>query len=134
MGVMKDYPSPPPINLIRARRMRLEMTDAERAVWRLLREDFPGWHWRRQVRLLDYIADFASHRAKLAIEVDGGQHSPEADAHRTRRIEGQGYCVLRVWNNEALANRAGVHAMIAAALEGVTPQPRGRRSPPSKVR
>ena len=132
---MKNYPPPPPLNLVRARSMRREMTGAERAVWYLLREHFAGWHWRRQVRLLGYIADFASHAARLVIEVDGGQHSPEADALRTRSIEGQGYRVLRVWNNDALGNREGVHAMIAAALEGVALERRVRgASPPSKVR
>ena len=47
------------------------MTDAERALWYLLREAFPEWHFRRQVPIRHYIADFTSHRAKLIIEVHG---------------------------------------------------------------
>ncbi len=49
-------------------------------MWRLLRKAFPDAHFRRQVPIRDCIADFASHRLKLVIEVDGGQHNKEIDA------------------------------------------------------
>lgn len=71
----------------RARRLRRDMTDAERAMWRLLRENFGDWHFRRQVPIRHFIADFASHPAKLIIEVDGGQHATEADAPRSAILE-----------------------------------------------
>ena len=76
------------------------MTDAERAMWRLLKLCAPDARWRRQVPIRHFIVDFASHRAKLVVEVDGGQHSEEADADRTAIIEAEGYRVLRFWNNE----------------------------------
>ena len=85
-------------------------------MWRMLREAFPGWHWRRQVPLRHYIADFASHRAKLVIEVDGGQHHPEGDAVRTRAIEDEGYRLIRFWNDEVLHNIEGVHHRIERTL------------------
>ncbi len=62
---------PPMGSTERARRLRLDATRAERAMWRLLRDMFPVGRFRRQVPIRDYIADFASHRLKLAIEVDG---------------------------------------------------------------
>jgi len=99
------------------------MTDAERAVWRMLKEHFPDWHFRKQVPLRNFIADFASHRAKLVIEVDGGQHDPGADLLRTRVIEDEGYQVLRFWNNELLGNPDGVWALIDAALHDRHPTP-----------
>jgi very-short-patch-repair endonuclease len=48
------------------------MTDAERAMWRILKLAAPGARWRRQVPIQSYIADFASHRMRLVVEVDGG--------------------------------------------------------------
>jgi len=92
------------------------MTDAERRLWRLLKESFSDWHFRKQVPLSHFIADFASHRAKLVIEVDGGQHGVAKDLPRTRVIEREGYRVLRFWNNEVLENTEGVLAIIRHEL------------------
>jgi very-short-patch-repair endonuclease len=74
-------------------------------MWRLRRSDFPQAHFRFQVPLRDYTADFASHRHRLAIEVDGGQHTESGDRERTRIIESEGYRVLRFWNNDVLGIR-----------------------------
>jgi very-short-patch-repair endonuclease len=114
---------PPPQNVLRARRLRREMTDAERAMWRLLRALAPEARWRRQVQIRHFITDFASHRAKLVIEVDGGQHAEEADAVRTAIIEAEGYRVLRFWNNDVLGNAEGCARRLTSALAA--------RSPPS---
>lgn len=92
-------------------------------MWRLLREAFPEEWFRRQVPLRHYIVDFASHRAKLVIECDGGQHSEEVDAGRTRLIEAEGYRVLRFWNNDILDNPDGVHSVLASALLDRHPHP-----------
>jgi len=99
------------------------MTDAERKLWRMLKESFDDWHFRKQVPLRHFIADFASHRAKLVIEVDGGQHDASVDLPRTRVIEDEGYRVIRFWNNEVLGNPDGVWAMIDAALHDRHPTP-----------
>ena len=84
----------------------------------------PGAHFRRQVRLGPYIADFASHNAKLVIEVDGGQHAEqsELDAARTRFLQTEGYRVLRFWNNDVLRNIDGVLEVIQRAI-AATPTP-----------
>jgi very-short-patch-repair endonuclease len=118
---MKHHP--PPGAVSRARRLRKEMTEAERQLWRMLREHFHDWHFRKQVPLRHYIADFASHRAKLVIEVDGGQHEASADLPRTQAIQDEGYRVLRFWNNEVLGNPDGVWTMIDAALRDRHPTP-----------
>ena len=54
--------------------------------------------------------DFASRKAKIAIELDGGQHDwqQEGDVLRTRHIEAAGYRVLRFWNNDVFDNLDGV--------------------------
>lgn len=107
----------PPGAIERARRLRANMTKAERALWAGLRQAQPQLHWRRQVPLGPYVADFCSHRARLVVELDGGQHAAEAsqayDTARTRFIEGEGYRVFRFWNNDVLSNLDGVLAAIA---------------------
>jgi very-short-patch-repair endonuclease len=112
---------PPPSATQRARRLRRDKPDAERGMWRLLKECAPEGRWRKQVPIRHFFADFASHRAKLVIEVDGGQHSVEADARRTAIIEGEGYRVLRFWNNEVLGNPEGCAPILAAALAALSP-------------
>ena len=82
----------------------------------MLGELFPEARFRRQVRLGYYYADFCSHRARLVIEVDGGQHSPDVDAKRTSAIEAEGYSVIRFWNPDVLGNREGVAILVAQAL------------------
>lgn len=92
-------------------------------MWDLLRRSFPAAHFRRQVPIRHFITDFASHRGKVVIEVDGGQHEPSADADRTSVIESEGYRVLRFWNNEVLGKPEGVHSIIAGALLEPHPHP-----------
>ena len=122
--------NPPPINVTRARAMRRDPTDAERAMWLILRRDFAPWRFRRQVPIGPAIADFASHRARLVIEVDGGQHDPQADAARDAAIRAEGYRVVRFWNNDVLGNGDGVASAIARALTAAVPG----GAPPSNLR
>ena len=62
------------------------------------------------VPLGHYIVDFYCHEFQLVIELDGGQHSEEVDRSRTQWLEGEGYRVVRFWNNEVLDNTDGVLA------------------------
>ena len=103
--------------LARARRLRRDMTEAEARLWYALRERLPELKFRRQVPFGSYTADFASHGAKLIVEVDGGQHaeSADADSERTRFLNAEGYRVLRFWNNEVMQNLDGVLTVVAAA-------------------
>jgi very-short-patch-repair endonuclease len=109
-----------------ARQMRAEPTDAERVLWQRLRHDVTliGSHFRRQAAIGPFIVDFASRKAKLVIELDGGQHDWQqaSDARRTRHIEAAGYRVLRFWNNDVLGNLEGVLNEIQRALPP-TPDP-----------
>src|SRR5262245_19812158 len=58
-----------------ARRLRREMTDAERRLWRQLRlRQLHGCKFRRQVAIGPYVADFACLERRIVVEVDGGQH------------------------------------------------------------
>ena len=109
-----------------ARGMRKEPTEAEQKLWWHLRHRLPveGTHFRRQVQIGPYLADFACHRSKLIVEIDGGQHAERTaqDAARTVRLEAEGYRVLRFWNNDVLSNTDGVLTVIQSALT-TTPTP-----------
>jgi very-short-patch-repair endonuclease len=100
------------------------MTDAETAMWRLLRLGFPDEHFRKQVPIGVHVADFATHRHKLIIEVDGGQHGTRKDEERTRTIAAAGFRVIRFWNSDVLQNPDGVAHLISTALgSNATPTP-----------
>ena len=108
----------------RARSLRRRLTKAEAAMLRLLRSAFPDWHFRKQVPIGRHVADFASHRAKLVIEVDGGQHGGKRDEERTTVLRAAGYRVIRFWNNDVLGNPDGVAMSIETALvSSATPTP-----------
>jgi very-short-patch-repair endonuclease len=49
------------------------------------------------------------------VEVDGGQHdrSSPREAGRSGSLRGEGYRILRFWNNEILENLGGVYEAIA---------------------
>src|SRR5580698_9312990 len=108
---------------LRARRLRRNTTDAEKRLWYRLRKlDLDGSHFRRQVPIGPYIADFACMAARLVIEIDGSQHADDKrqqyDELRTRWLAKEGYRVLRFWNNDITRNMVGVKETIYAAIYG----------------
>lgn len=94
---------------------------------RLLKECFPEARFRFQVPFGHYFADFASHRHRIIVEVDGGQHSVEADAQRTEFLQNQGYRVIRFWNNDVLANSEGCMIQLGKFLPKDHPHPAATR-------
>jgi very-short-patch-repair endonuclease len=101
-----------------ARTLRRNATDAERLMWRLLRDRrLDGVKFRRQVPIGPFVADFAAIERRLVVELDGGQHADNSsDAARDRFLGGNGWRVLRIWNNEVMRNREGVLESIQQAL------------------
>ena len=103
-------------------------------MWVLLRmEPFKPLHSRRQMPLGPYYADFASHGAKLVIEVDGSAHSTDQaiayDERRSRFIASQGYQVLRFTTLDVLKHLDGV---AGAVLVAVTHPPAAPIPPPDE--
>lgn len=94
------------------------MTEAERRLWgRIRNRQIEGAKFVNQFPIGPHVADFACREAKLAVELDGGQHAESAtDAARTVLIEAHGYTVIRFWNNDVLANTDGVLEEIRQAL------------------
>ncbi|MGN6487028.1 MAG: endonuclease domain-containing protein [Devosia sp.] len=97
----------------RARQLRKQMSPAEARMWDYLRTlKAEGFHFRRQVPLGRYYADFACHHAKLVIEIDGDTHFTRAginhDLERDIFLRGEGYRTIRYTNTEILQNMDGV--------------------------
>lgn len=103
----------------RARALRRNATEAERRLWRHLRDrQLDGAKFRRQQPLGTYVADFFFLEQGLVIELDGGQHASqvERDEARTAWLNAQGLHVLRFWNNDVLGNTEGVVEAIRETL------------------
>jgi very-short-patch-repair endonuclease len=93
-----------------AKSMRRSATDAEMAMWRLLRHRrLAGCKFRRQVPFQGYILDFVCFDRKIVIEIDGSQHfGSKGDEQRDSILSGEGFLVLRYWNNDVLQRPASV--------------------------
>ena len=125
---MPDHIKPPlpARTLDHARTLRREMTDAERLLWKHLRGSrLEGLKFRRQHPVSPYIADFCCIELKLIIELDGSQHSQQADETRTKFLESQGWTAVRFWDNEVLLQIEAVVGAIRHCACGrtLTPTP-----------
>lgn len=99
--------------------MRRDQTDAERAVWNVLRgRQLLGFKFRRQFRLHPYTVDFICLEVRLVVEIDGGHHADqvEHDSRRDDFLRGQGFRVLRFSDREALTEVEGVATALIRAL------------------
>ncbi|WP_309379135.1 endonuclease domain-containing protein [Paludisphaera borealis] len=106
----------------RARRLRREMTAPERRLWRALRDHrVRGEKFRRQAPVGRFIVDFLHAVSGVVIELDGRSHDDrfEHDAARQLWLEGRGYHVLRIANDDVLDDiEAVVDAILAAVSTG----------------
>ena len=103
-------------------RIRRKATEAERILWRHLRNrNFAGYKFRRQHPADCYILDFYCPAAKLAIELDGGGHNYRGgqirDRTRSELLARQGISVLRFWNHQVRGELDSVLRAIWLALE-----------------
>src|SRR5688572_30635558 len=110
---MEIKPPLPTTTLENSRRLRKEMTDAERKLWSALRAgQLDGLKFRRQHPIPPYIADFCCISKKIIVELDGSQHTDLSDATRTRALQSQGWKIIRFWDHDVLlATEAVVEAI-----------------------
>lgn len=105
--------------LQKARALRTHLTDAEQLLWRHLRmRQMAGCKFRRQRPIGRYIVDFVCLERNVIVELDGGQHAEQQryDESRDRWLNGQGFEVLRFWNDEVLTKIDDVKEAIYRAL------------------
>jgi very-short-patch-repair endonuclease len=108
---------------LQAKRLRRDMTEAETKLWQNLRaKRFEDFKFRRQVAIGNYIADFVCYAQRVIVEVDGSQHEGSAhDAKRDAWLQGQGFRVVRLWNNGVLRDMDGALLTILDALRNPSP-------------
>jgi very-short-patch-repair endonuclease len=112
-----------------ARQLRKAMTESEKRLWWHLRYRLPieGSHFRRQMAIGPYVADFCCLTARLVVEVDGNQHGTDEamayDARRAAFLECEGFRVLRFSNADVMRDIESVLDTIYAALGGHHPHP-----------
>jgi len=104
---MRGFQGTKPDSVKVARGLRHDHTQAEHAVWRLLRDRrLTGLKFRRQHPLGKYSVDFFCYELRLAIELDGSVHSQPSqirkDAAKDKYLEGLGIRVLRIPNGMPL--------------------------------
>ncbi len=127
----------------RARQLRKQMTDSERMLWSRLRaKQIMGIQFFRQKPIGPYIVDFFAARARLVIEVDGGQHFNPADKAKDRARDGYlrkaGLIVLRFDNRQVMLEIEGVlkviYDTVLVQLRGeIPPDPPLKRGEPKAV-
>ncbi len=114
-GRQRDFPKAN----ARAKRLRREMTPAEKRLWARLQK-VEGWHFRKQVSVGPHVFDFAEMSAKLLIEVDGGIHELETVKVRDQAKEAlaleQGFRVLRIPNVHVFGTGDPAMETVMAAL------------------
>ena len=98
-----------------ARRLRRNMTPAEKRLWSALKnKQLAGLRFRRQHPVGNYILDFYCPSCKLVVEVDGEIHSDrlEYDDARTCKLAEYGYTVLRFSNERVMKDLPQILAEI----------------------
>lgn len=106
--------------------LRKDMTDAERLLWSRLRgKQLKGLQVYRQRIIGNHIVDFYCPKAKLVVEVDGGQHYNEKETEKDRIRDGylneKGLNVLRFSDSEVLKD---IDSVLASIYENIiSPNP-----------
>ena len=105
----------------RARELRTNMTDAERALWNeVRRKQIFGAQFYRQKPVDQFVVDFYCPAAQLVIEIDGEHHREqdheERDRIRDQTLQALGLTVLRFSNADVLHRLADVVTQIEDAV------------------
>ena len=108
-----------------AKENRKHQTEAEAALWEVLRANQLGEKFRRQHVIGDFIVDFVALNSKLVIEVDGAYHNNaeqmEADKLRSEFLNEAGFKVLRFTNEQVLQDTDNTIKEIKANLKALSP-------------
>ena len=108
-----------------AKENRKHQTEAEAALWEVLRANQLGEKFRRQHVIGDFIVDFVALNSKLVIEVDGAYHNNaeqmEADKLRSDFLNEACFKVLRFTNEQVLQDTDNTIKEIKANLKALSP-------------
>ena len=100
--------------------LRNNQTEAERKLWKYLRNKQLDIKFRRQYGIGNYIADFYCPELKLVVELDGEQHytkeGMEYDKIREDYMSSLGIKTIRFSNSDVMRNIEGVLEIIKGAI------------------
>ena len=101
-----------------ARRLRGDMTGAEKVLWQFLCKKKLGYKFRRQTALGKYIVDFCCVQRRLIVEVDGSVHrfKRKRDLERTLYLQKHGFHLIRFTNDRVLYDPENVLRIITLFL------------------
>ena len=120
--------------VIRARRLRREMTLPEVLLWQQLRAQ-RRFKFRRQHPIGPYVLDFFCMSVMIAVEVDGAAHdmgdNPARDARRDEWLAKREIRVLRIPATEVLADLEATTAFVMSACAAAFPST-GFAGPPPR--
>ncbi|MBN3033767.1 MAG: DUF559 domain-containing protein [Candidatus Saganbacteria bacterium] len=105
--------------VLRSRELRKEQTEAEKHLWKFLRNHhLTGRKFRRQHVFQGFILDFYCAEAKVAIELDGPIHKRQKgyDSERQQIIEANGIKVMRFNNDMVMKNISKALELIKLSL------------------
>ena len=118
-----------PLIFKRAHELRNNLTPSEILLWNHIGQGQLGIKFRRQHPASTYILDFYAHKAKLAIEVDGGIHNLEDvkryDAIRQSNLESMGINFLRFTDKDIMLTLDNVIEKIKSEIVNITNSPLG---------
>jgi very-short-patch-repair endonuclease len=120
----------------RARKLRREMSPAERLLWSMLKTRPGGFKFRKQCPQGPFSLDFACLEVRLAIEVDGEAHDrsdrPQRDLRRDRSLRDLGFATMRIPAREVFRNLEGVVLGIISECQTRGPLHRASPGPPPR--
>ena len=104
-----------------SRQLRKNMTDAESLLWSKIKgKQLKNCQFYRQKVIENYIVDFYCSKAKLVIELDGGQHYTSEGKGKDRKrddyMASLGLRVLRFSDKEVFENLDGVFEKVRSYL------------------
>ncbi|HEX5653471.1 MAG TPA: vitamin B12 dependent-methionine synthase activation domain-containing protein [Chitinophagaceae bacterium] len=121
-GYMMADPITYPLLKEYAIKHRFQPTPAEEALWRLVNsKQLEGYKFSRQHIVGNYIADLVCLDRRLVIEIDGLIHqlpeNKESDEIRTAWLNQKGFEVLRITNEQVIANTDETLNLIVSTLK-----------------
>jgi len=107
-----------------SRQLRKNMTDAEKALWfKIKGKQLKEYQFFRQKPIGNFIVDFFCPKARMVIELDGGQHysidGKAKDVQRDAYLKNIGLTVLRFSDRDVLKNLESVVETIWSNLQNL---------------
>ena len=122
-------------NIPLAKALRKNMTPWERKLWYDFLRSYPV-RVQRQKAIGNYIVDFYCAKARLVLELDGGEHytseQARSDEQRTRDLRAMNLTVIRICNLDIDRNFRGVCEYIDRLVQASLPQSASLTAPSSE--